>query len=339
MVTIYIKKGEYNKALETGKKYPNDKIIQNQIVTIYKKKKEYDKKLGIDEKISNFITIQSELENFITEKLNYNELNIIRSKLLLNTITLNDINLLNNIKDEIDENIYLLILAAIYERLNLKKKCISLLKTVQNFDNQKIKQLIQEIERNKIKFYNIEKWDSIIGWSIDIDTYLSEKQKEQIINEPIKKTVISPNLDTKESKKKSEKETKKVNIISGSFSKKDSKKLSKNPIEKKQEKDELTIYESLNNQYKQMVYYLKLQYYKEMYNTTTRKDATFKYDRLEEILCQKVSNKNAFRQLLLMFIGAGYSNIIENYYQEEYQILSSQINKKKEEIKLLTKKG
>lgn len=347
MISIYIQKKEYEKAFEIGEKFPNYASIQSQIIKIYIEMEKYDKAIEISEKFKDNEPIQNQITSikkmnetsFINEKkLNYNELNIIRSKILLNTITLKDINLLDNIKDEIEETIYLLVKAAIYERLNLKKKCIEILKMINHYDDKKIKQLIQKIENNKVKYYNIEKWDSIIGWSIEqVDTYLEEKQKAVVANRivQIKKTIDQATFPTKDSKK----EPKNAKIIFGSFSKKESKKINNKSIEIKQEKKEPTIYELLNNQYKQMIYYLKLQYYREMYNPETRKDATFKYDRLEEILNQKVSNKNAFRQLLLMLVGAGYKEVIKNDYQEEYQIISNQISRKKQEIKLLTKKG
>lgn len=328
---------EYDTAIEIGNRFPNNEPIQSQMITIYTKMKGS----------SNDIQFKDDKSFANKRTLNFNELNTIRSKILLNTITMNDIELLNNIKDEIDENTYLLVMAAIYERLNLKKKCISTLKMINNYDNKKINKLIQEVKSKK-KYYNIEKWDSIIGWSIyNVDIYLEEKQKETNKNRIIQKQkeinkmiqtekkVESINLPIKDSKK----EIKKAKIISGSFQKTKSKNINNKSIEIKQDKNEPTIYETLNNQYKQMIYYLKLQYYREMYDPKTRKDATFKYDRLEEILLSKSSNKNAFRQLLLMLVGAGYSGIIENDYEEEYQIISDQINRKKQEIKVLTKKG
>ena len=72
-----------------------------------------------------------------------------------------------------------------------------------------------------------------------------------------------------------------------------------------------------------------------MYYLKSKKDAIFKYDWLEEILCQKESNDKAFKQLLLMFIGSGYSEIVKNDYPEIYEELLEKIELKK----LLTKKG
>lgn len=344
VITIYIERKEYEKAIEIGQKYLNNPTIQSQMMTIYIEMKEYEKAIEIGEKFLEDSLIKGQMQfvkkinNMASkkkEKLNDNKLNIIRSKILLNTITLNDINLLNDVKDK---TLYLFVMSAIYERLNLKKKCIETLKMIPNYNKKKMNQLIRQIQSCKTKYYNIQKWDSIIGWSIDdVDTYLEEKQKKEFANRTcqIKKEPISINLPIKEAKK----ETKKETIISGCFQKKEAKKNNHNFIEVKQEKNEPTIYEQLTNQYKQMVYYLKLQYYKEMYDPVTKKDAIFKYDRLEEVLLEKASNQKAFRQLLIMLIGAGYSHVVENDYQEEYEVIVDQINSKKQQIKLLTKKG
>lgn len=106
---------------------------------------------------------------------------IIRTDLTLNRVGLSDIELLNSIQDEIDEDIYKYVLAAIYERLNLRKNSISLLKTTSNCDSKRVKEIIRKLTE-KQRYYDICKWDELICWkrSMDLSDYMLEPSEDKV---------------------------------------------------------------------------------------------------------------------------------------------------------------
>ena len=86
LITIYIKQGEYDdKAIEIAKRFPKNKFIQNQLGRIYKKVKSLKNNLNI---------------NPIEDETILKKINRIRSKLLLGTVQLEDINYLDSFKTE-----------------------------------------------------------------------------------------------------------------------------------------------------------------------------------------------------------------------------------------------
>ena len=52
---------EYDKAIETAKRFPRDKIIQSQLIAIYIKQGKYDKAIEIAKHFPNYEAIQSQL--------------------------------------------------------------------------------------------------------------------------------------------------------------------------------------------------------------------------------------------------------------------------------------
>lgn len=164
---------------------------------------------------------------------------------------------------------------------------------------------------------------------ISIPTLYKWKKEHEILIQKSKK--IKDNIQTENlSSEKKEKRKKDLKVISGSFSSQRTKNISKNKSEKVRKQ---TIYESLNSDYKQAVYDLKLKYYLEMYDEHKKIDAMFKYDRLEDVLNCENSNSKAFYQLLLMLRDIQYN--FEKDYPKEYEIINSRIS----EAKVLTKKG
>ncbi len=162
LITIYIKQGEYDKAIEIAKRFPKNKFIQNQLGRIYKKVKSLKNNLNI---------------NPIEDETILKKINRIRSKLLLGTVQLEDINYLDSFKTEIDLEKYSLIKAAIYERLNLKNNCVAIIRQIPNMDIRQKRKLIEEVLK-KQKYYNIQKWDELIKWEIDdIESYFENKNQ------------------------------------------------------------------------------------------------------------------------------------------------------------------
>ena len=361
MITIYIETKQYEKAIELANHFPNNEPIQSQLMTIYIKTNQFEKAVEIAERFPNDELIQNKLSN-LNDLINYQEkfeknglkeanlseinlddkekkfdrnINILRAKILSGIICLDDIQNLDSIKYQLEEREYLLIKACIFEKLNLKKKCVETVQEITDITSKDKNQLLQSIAKNN-KFFSLEKWDYLIGWSIDsVDEYL-EVSKLKVSSKENKCTVqkskkIKDNIQTENlSSEKKAKRKKDLKVISGSFSSQRTKNISKNKSEKVRKQ---TIYESLNSDYKQAVYDLKLKYYLEMYDEHKKIDAMFKYDRLEDVLNCENSNSKAFYQLLLMLRDIQYN--FEKDYPKEYEIINNRIS----EAKVLTKKG
>ena len=361
LMTIYIKTKQFEKGIELANQFPNYRPIQSQLMTIYIKTNQFEKAVEIADRFPNDELIQNKL-SYLNDLINYKEkfeknglkeanlseinldgkekkfdrnINILRAKILSGIICLDDIQNLESIKYQLEEREYLLIKACIFEKLNLKKKCVETVQEITDITSKDKNQLLQSIAKNN-KFFSLEKWDYLIGWSIDsVDEYL-EVSKLKVSSKENKCTVqkskkIKDNIQTENlSSEKKAKRKKDLKVISGSFSSQRTKNISKNKSEKVRKQ---TIYESLNSDYKQAVYDLKLKYYLEMYDEHKKIDAMFKYDRLEDVLNCENSNSKAFYQLLLMLRDIQYN--FEKDYPKEYEIINNRIS----EIKVLTKKG
>lgn len=170
--------------------------------------------------------------------------------------------------------------------------------------------------------FNLEKWDSLIGWSSNIEEYqnilkeeeLLEKRKEEKTreNDVIKKDVqndssISHTIKRTSKEKISKTKNSRVQVIPKKVVKTSNSKYSKNKsLDKKKMKivstTEDTVYDLLNKEYKEKVFELKVKYYIDMHNPEKRESAIYKYDRLEDILASKSSQKN-LELVLLMLVG------------------------------------
>ena len=345
LITIYIKQGEYEKGIETAELFlnydPDSEVIQSQLITIYIKQGEYEKAIEIAKRFPKNEIIQHQLDyiykrvKYLKNNLNINpiedetivkKINQIRSKILLGTVQLEDVEYLDSFKDEIDLERYLLIKAAIYERLNFKNNCVAIIKQIPNIDIRQKRKLIEEVLK-KQKYYNIQKWDELIKWEIDdMESYLENKNQIVEIEQKRTRKLVLPVEKSTEKQNHSEK----TKIISGTMTRSNSKN-NKN-VKPKKEK-ETTIYECLNSDYKLAVSELKLKYYLEMYDEHHKKDGILKYDRLETVLNSDSSNTLAFRQLLLMLMDASYD--FSNDYPTEYQEIKNKVLTKT----LSTKKG
>ena len=349
LMTIYIKQGKYKEGIELASRFPNYEFIQNQLMTIYIKQGKYKEGIELASRFPKNEFIQNKLSMITYSKydrcnkeqskeLEYQntpntenrelikKLNNIRSKILLGTVQLEDVEYLDSFKDEIDLERYLLIKAAIYERLNFKNNCVAIIKQIPNIDIRQKRKLIEEVLK-KQKYYNIQKWDELIKWEIDdMESYLENKNQIVEIEQKRTRKLVLPVEKSTEKQNHSEK----TKIISGTMTRSNSKN-NKN-VKPKKEK-ETTIYECLNSDYKLAVSELKLKYYLEMYDEHHKKDGILKYDRLETVLNSDSSNTLAFRQLLLMLMDASYD--FSNDYPTEYQEIKNKVLTKT----LSTKKG
>ena len=365
LMTVYIKIREYDKALEIARKFPNNNIIQSQLMIIYKIKREYEKVISIakkypdnniiqnrlidipeeiieDEKIIKNPTEISNLYKAVIQTKNQNfpkEIFEIRNKISTGIISVQDLDTLEKIKDQIGLEKYLLIKIAIYEKLGLINICKTLLKQDKNLDDKIKKQLRIQFEK-KNKFYNLEKWDTLIGWFSELEKVEKEPRQEYLKD----KKIVTKDLSMKKSSVPVTKEQIDKEIIKTPNNKdKKIKKViritpSKIGIEKKKQntknKDKVkTLNDMLNQTYKEMILNLKIKYYKEMHDLEKRQAAIYKYDRLEDILSSEPNIRN-FDLLLLMLIGDGDNRLkleqsLPKQYNDEYKKVLSRINSKR----------
>ena len=340
----YIKQRRYKEAEELAKKYPNNEPIQSQLVTVYIKQRRYKEAEELAKKYPNDEVIQLQFDNIrhylTTNFTNFDdakpnlenfseEIKNIRSKLSLNKITYSDIEVLNKNKDKLDSKQIELIKLAIYDKLGYKKQAISSIKNSALFDSN-IKKILIPYFENKKAFFDLNIWDNLIGWDSNIDEY-QEKIKKEEVKPQIKNNIIekplSPVIKTTVKSEKPKKRIIQVNIqnINSNSTYSINKKPTKNKSISSSKKD--TIYDILNDDYKEKVFELKVKYYADMGLEETRKSAIYKYDRLEDILVSKPSQNN-LELLLLMLVGDMKLNI-EQEYPKEYSKILQKINIKK----------
>ena len=348
LITIYIKRKEYDKAGEIAKKYPNYVPIQSQLITIYIKRKEYDKAGEIAKKYPNDILIQSQLmtinnkkeiekaeetlEDAIIQNKNQDfpkEVGEIRNKISKGTISVKDLENLENFKQQIGLENYLLIMMAVYEKLGLSNMCKRLLKQDKILDVKLKSQLMTYFEQ-KNKIYNLEKWDNLIGWFNEQENFIDEVAEKNIEVLEAKETDLPVKKQHLELKVKNSNISEKMVIVTPS---KVGEVSEKKNIKNKAKVKVKTLKDILNKPSKEMILDLKIKYYKEMHDLEKRESAIYKYDRLEEILSSEPSIKN-FDSLLLMLIGDGndkekVEQSIPEQYSGEYKKVLNRINSRK----------
>ena len=348
LITIYIKRKEYDKAGEIAKKYPNDILIQSQLVTIYIKREKYDKAEEIANKYPNYAPIQSQLmtinnkkeiekveetlEDAIIQNKNQDfpkEVGEIRNKISKGTISVKDLENLENFKQQIGLENYLLIMMAVYEKLGLSNMCKRLLKQDKILDVKLKSQLMTYFEQ-KNKIYNLEKWDNLIGWFNERENFIDEVAEKNIEVLEAKETDLPVKKQHLELKVKNSNISEKMVIVTPS---KVGEVSEKKNIKNKAKVKVKTLKDILNKPSKEMILDLKIKYYKEMHDLEKRESAIYKYDRLEEILSSEPSIKN-FDSLLLMLIGDGndkekVEQSIPEQYSGEYKKVLNRINSRK----------
>lgn len=354
LITAYIRQGNYDKAIEIAVKFPNNEIIQIQLIKLYMRQGDYRKMEEIALDFPNNEVIQKQI-NILLNIPNFNEDNIdlkefpdeiknIRSRLSLGETSYNDIEVLDRNKDKINSKYYELIKLAIYDRLGNKKQGIEDLKKNSFLDINIKKSLISHLQKNKT-FFDLEKWDSLIGWSSSIEKY-QKTQKEELIekqnheenqeSDSIKKVVpdissVSHNIKKVSNAKVNETKNNLVQVVPKNTSNKHFKNKSACKKAKGSSTKKDTIYGVLNNNYKEKVFELKVKYYIDMHELDKRDSTIYKYDRLEELLASKPSQNN-MELLLLMLVGDINVNV-EDKYPKEYSKVLQRINNKKIEYR------
>ena len=364
LMTVYMKKKDYKKAIGIAEKFPNEAPIQSQLMAVYMKKEDYEKAIEVAKKFPNDNIIQSQLmkicmENEIkenseeisdwhndiiqTEKQEFpTKILEIRSKIVVGDISVKDLDILESFKERIEEEKYLLIKLAMYEKLGLLNLGKKMLKQSTFFDDKLKKQLLVQFER-KSKFYNLGNWDNLIGWfdetrplekvqrvyakendvaNENLSIGIPEVQSENVKSSRIQKTIPKKQSNTEIVFKTNIEVT---NTISSKV-----KKEKKKPTKIKNNQDPKTLYDTLNQTYKKMILNLKIKYYKDMHDEEKKQSALYKYDRLEEALSAKPCIKN-FDTILLMLIGDSDDNLdieksIPEKYSGEYKKVLSKIN-------------
>ncbi len=362
LITAYIRQEKYEDAIAEAKKHPNYEPIQSQLITVYIRQEKYEDAITEAKKHPNNEIIQNKV-NKIKDSLDFPyfddnkidperfpiEIKNIRSKISLGKISFNDIEILDKNKDKVTINDYELIKLAIYDKLGYKKQAISILKNSTIFDVNIKNKLIPYLESKKTMF-NLEKWDSLIGWSSDLDEYqksikeevscekekLKKLEKTNVHEDVVHDTFnISQTMQKVSSIKSNETKNNKIQISLENVSEILDSSYSINKLSHKKQKsttnNQNTVYDLLNKNYKEKVFELKVQYYVDMGVPEKRKSAIYKYDRLEDLLVSKPSQNN-LELVLLMLVGDMNVNI-EKEYPKEYVKILQRIKDKKMECK------
>ena len=367
LMTVYMENKNYESAREIAEKFPNDNIIQSQLMTVYMENGDYESAREIAAKFLNDNIIKRQLmkihmENEIKESPEeisdwYNEIIKtkkqefpikileIRNKIVVDNISVKDLDTLESFKKKLEEEKYLLIKLAMYEKLGLLNLGMKQLKQNTIFSDKLKKQLLMQFER-KSKFYNLGNWDSLIGWfdetkplekvqeacvkendvaSGNPSTSIPEVQSKNIEPSSIQKTIPK--------KQNNPKSIFKTNIGVTNTVPSKVKEEQKKPTKIKNNQGPKTLYDTLDQTYKKMILNLKIKYYKDMHDEEKKQSALYKYDRLEESLSSKPSIKN-FDILLLMLIGDGDGSLdieqsIPKEYNGEYKKVLNKINSRR----------
>ena len=367
LMTVYMKNKDYEEAIKIAEKFPNYNIIQSQLMTVYMKNGDYESAREIAAKFPNDNIIQSQLmkirtENEIKENPEeisdwYNEIIKtkkqefpikileIRNKIVFDNISVKDLDTLESFKEKLEEEKYLLIKLAIYEKLGLLNIGIKQLKQNTIFPDKLKKQLLMQFER-KSKFYNLGNWDSLIGW-FDETRPLEKIQKNYVKeNGTASENLLAsiPEVQSKDTesskiqktipkKQNNPKRVFKTNVGVTNTVPSKVKEEKKKPTKIKNNQGTKTLYDTLDQTYKKMILNLKIKYYKDMHNEEKKQSALYKYDRLEEALSSKPNIKN-FDILLLMLIGDGDDSLdieqsIPKKYNDEYKKVLNKINSRR----------
>ena len=337
LMTVYMKNGDYESAIKIAKKFPNDNIIQSRLMKIYTENEIKEN----PEEISNWYNeiIKTKKQEFPTKILE------IRNKIVVGNISVKDLDTLESFKGKLEEEKYLLIKLAMYEKLGLLNLGMKQLKQNTIFSDKLKKQLLMQFER-KSKFYNLGNWDNLIGWFDE--TKPLEKVQEACVKEndvasgnpstsipEVQSKNIEPSRIQKTIPKKQNnpKSIFKTNIGITNTVPSKVKEEQKKPTKIKNNQGPKTLYDTLNQTYKKMILNLKIKYYKDMHDEEKKQSALYKYDRLEESLSSKPSIKN-FDILLLMLIGDGDGSLdieqsIPKEYNGEYKKVLNKINSRR----------
>ena len=367
LMTVYMRNRDYKNAIELAKRFSKDNIIQSQLIKIYIKNKDYESAIEVAKRFPNDNIIQSRLmtirmeneikenqeelsdwDNYViqTEKQEFpTEILEIRNKIVVDNISVKDLDTLESFKEKLEEEKYLLIKLAMYEKLGLLNLGMKQLKQNTIFSDKLKKQLLMQFER-KSKFYNLGNWDSLIGWfdetkplekvqeacvkendvaSGNPSTSIPEVQSKNIEPSRIQKTIPKKQNNPKSIFKTNIGVT---NTVPGKV-----KEEQKKPTKIKNNQGPKTLYDTLDQAYKKMILNLKIKYYKDMHDEEKKQSALYKYDRLEESLSSKPSIKN-FDILLLMLIGDGDGSLdieqsIPKEYNGEYKKVLNKINSRR----------
>ena len=274
-------------------------------------------------------------------------LNNIRAKIYYNTISNDDVKLIDENIEKIPKEKAYLVKIAIYEKLNQKRNALLIIQEIENNGIQikGIKKIKDRMKSKKSKF-DLSNWDEIIGWDVTIKQDAScqvyeKEQKEDIHNIKEKKEEketkgkdVSSNIKDKIKKEKKY-------IISSKIcqeAKETKRKINKPKVEKEEKVKK--IQNTLSTEVSKRIAEIKNKYYAKMQNPETQVAYIKKYDRLQAVLESDIENKRMQMELMLILINEGYrqtvkqefpnedynfiDGIIKEFYQEKVTAINAQ---------------
>ncbi len=336
---LYVIEKRYEEAIEEFKKCieinKNDKFAQDMIEEL-KKIETIDKILRDREKqaIDSIFLEQ-------TKNSSNNLLSKIRAKIWAGTIENEDIINIEKQKEEIDREQYYLIKIAIYEKLGQKRNALQVIEQIraEGITIKGITEIRDRLKSKKVAFFDLDKWDQIIGWDVSKteeyeqelrnvnNTEQNDRLKTQenniIKTEPpvSSEKVLKPKNRAKERRYVTSEDIAKNNIKPSA--KNDEKK--QTPKKQKWDNKEITILQTLSYTLKQTIEEINYKYYVEMQPKVTKSILSKEYyDLLQDIgktnLEEKKRRTKLMQDILKKVYGDGQ---IREKYVKKYDKLQS----------------
>src|SRR5574344_90044 len=353
-----IEQNRVKDAIKIADDFPDNSSIQFELYKLLNKQNRFDEAEKIFTKFANEQKFKDEKEGWVNmpEKIKNNQLEVnnvlysIRMKIHDNTISMDDIKLLDSIHDNISDRVYKLSLAAIYERVNNPKRAVEILNSISERGNS-INTIINNLKNKKAKFYDMAKWDTLIGWfsegsinyeevnknvsSVNERKENANKEKLAVKAEPVAKKVDTPILpkNQKTVRKTFTITSAKTDIIDDNKEEKLAPKNSANISDAKVKKNknnvlkynENSIYSNMNDEFKSAIYEIKLDLYSKMKIDGEGTTMLTIYDYLERSLGADRNNDRAIDNILIILISEGYDSLVAKNYPEKYQTFNELI--------------
>ncbi len=323
---------EFKKCIEINK---NDKFAQDMIEEL-KKIETIDKILRDREKqaIDSIFLEQ-------TKNSSNNLLSKIRAKIWAGTIENEDIINIEKQKEEIDREQYYLIKIAIYEKLGQKRNALQVIEQIraEGITIKGITEIRDRLKSKKVAFFDLDKWDQIIGWDVSKteeyeqelrnvnNTEQNDRLKTQenniIKTEPpvSSEKVLKPKNRAKERRYVTSEDIAKNNIKPSA--KNDEKK--QTPKKQKWDNKEITILQTLSYTLKQTIEEINYKYYVEMQPKVTKSILSKEYyDLLQDIGKTNLEEKKRRTKLMQDILKEVYGDgQIREKYVKKYDKLQS----------------
>lgn len=356
-IVSLLQQNKITEAKEVAYRYPKSSLIQFELYKILISEKEFERAEKVFKRFAKeqkFLDLKASIIAYYEqpnqeeidhkETIDYNDImNEIRNKIHGKVVNYDDIELLKSIQNNISSKTYNLILAAIYERMGQKSNAIKILKDLPERDG-KINEIINGLKCKKSMYYDLGKWDAVIGWfteksmnqvpfvepvikkkenNIPINIAPQEKQVNIVKTEEKRVITEKPKININQQIQNSSNE-----LIKTEYQKSKPKNKTVKKEKKISENNQInnTIYACMNEEYKKAIYKVKLDLYSKMKIYGKGKKILSIYDNLEKSLLASTTNEKALDNILIILISEGFDTLVERDYPEKYELFSELID-------------